>query len=251
MSTVIDIETPTGDYSSGNARPLWKDAMAEFIGTTIFVYISLAGVNQSILTNQGQLPIAICFMLGLSSGIVVANRSGGHLNPAVSMITYITTREFDLTRLIAYIAAQLCGGFVAGLLVLTVYYSWINNYANKEEVFSGAFGTLRAEGNSLFASIADQFIGSALLMLGIDLLPDSGFKPLAIGGVLGGLGLFQGGNGFGLNPARDMGPRMASALVFGTTPFTAMGHWFWVPLIIPFFGVPFGYYLSRAIKSIN
>lgn len=251
MDTIVDVPTPDGPYAAFVKRPLWKDAMCECVGTILFVYISLAGVNQSILTNQGQLPIAICFALGLSSGIVVAGKSGGHLNPAVSAITYLTTPGFELTRLIAYMASQLLGGFVAGLLVLSVYYSWINNYENKDVIFSGAFGTLRASGNSLFSSVLDQLYGSAILMFGIVAIPDSSFKPMLIGLVLGGLGLFQGGNGFGLNPARDLGPRISSSIVFGSTPFTAESHWFWVPTVIPFFGVALGALLAKLIKILD
>lgn len=66
----------------------------------------------------------------------------------------------------------MCGGFVAGLLVLSVYYSWINNFENKDDIFSGAFGTLRASDNSLFSSILDQLYGSALLMFGIEMIPE-------------------------------------------------------------------------------
>jgi glycerol uptake facilitator-like aquaporin len=251
MDTIVDVPTPEGAYASFVKRPLWKDAVSECIGTMLFVYISLAGVNQSILTNQGQLPIAICFTLGLSSGIVVAGKSGGHLNPAVSAITYLTTPEFGLTRLIAYIASQLLGGFVAGLLVLSVYYSWINNYENKDVIFAGAFGTLRASGNNLFSSVLDQMYGSALLMFAIIVIPDSKFKPMLIGLALGGLGLFQGTNGFGLNPARDMGPRLASSVVFGAMPFTAESNWFWVPTVVPFVGVALGALLAKLIKMLD
>lgn len=251
MDTIVDVPTPEGPYLSFVKRPLWKDAACECIGTMLFVYISLAGVNQSILTNQGQLPIAICFTLGLSSGIVVAGKSGGHLNPAVSAITYLTTPDFGFTRLIAYIASQLLGGFVAGLIVLSVYYSWINNFENKDVIFSGAFGTLRASGNNLFSSVLDQLYGSAMLMFGIATIPDSVFKPMLIGLVLGGLGLFQGTNGFAFNLARDMGPRIASSIVFGSTPFEAESNWFWVPTVVPFFGVALGALLAKLIKILD
>jgi aquaglyceroporin related protein len=251
MTTVIEIPTPESEYTLYIPRPLWKDAISEFIGTTLFVYISLAGVNQAILTNQSQLHIAQCFALGLTSGIIVANKSGGHLNPAVSVITYITNQEFGLTRLISYIAAQMCGGFVGGLLVLSVYYSWINNFDDKDTLFAGAFGTGKETNNSLFASILDQFYGSALLMFGIVMIPDSSVKPLAIGTVLGALGLFQGTNGFAFNLARDLGPRIASSIVLGATPFTFANYWFWVPMIIPFFGVAFGCMMAKLIKKLD
>lgn len=250
MSTVIEIPTPNGPYhEEHHVRNTFKDAILEYIGTFAFVYISLAGVNQAVLTNQSQLHIAICFALGLSSGIILAGKSGGHLNPAVTLTVYATTKDFGFTKLIAYIVAQLCGGFSAGLLVLAVYWSWINNYEN-EDMFIGTFGTLQNENNSLFAAIVDQFIGSALLMFGIMATPSSWSKPITVGAILGGLGLFQGSNGFSFNMSRDFSPRLASLIVFGSDVFTAQDYWFWVPIVIPFFGVPFGAKMAHLVKLL-
>ncbi len=252
MSTIVEIQTPNALNSQFEnfeviPRPLWKDIIGEFAGTLLFVYISLAGVNQVVLSgNISQLHIAICFALGLAAGILVAGKSGGHLNPAVSCTVYLTDGEFGLTRFIGYVAAQLCGAFVAALLVIAVYYSWIDNLPDSVSI--GSFGTFKNDQNSLGASVIDQFVGTALLMFGIVFTPNSWSKPLTIGVVLGGLGLFQGSNGFGLNPARDLSPRMASAIVFGSDVFTEKSYWFWVPLVIPFFGAPFGWGLAILLK---
>ena len=247
----IDLETPNSTFcQEGDTRPLWKDALCEFTGTFAFVYISLAGVNQSILLGQDQLTIAICFAVGLTTGISISDASGAHLNPAVSVLTFLVDDGFDAIRMLTYMAAQLLAGLLAGLLVLAVYASWITDYKNKE-TFAGAFGTLRARDNSLFSSILDQFIGSAILMMVIATVPQTKFKPAIVGIALGALGLFQGTNGFAFNMARDLGPRIASAIVLGDTPFTAAGHWFWVPIVVPFFGVPFGWVLAFMIRRIQ
>ena len=252
MDGTVEISTPPHStqpqydleserISSYGDRPLWKDISLEFFGTFLFVYISIAGVNQVGLTGStDQFQVALCFALGLTSGIVVAGPSGGHLNPAVSLTIYATSKEFDLSRLIGYMIAQLCGGFAAGLLVLAVYWSWINNYPESNALI-GSFGTLKNPNNSLVSAIIDQFVGSALLMFGIMATPDSWTKPLTIGAVLGGLGIFQGTNSFAFNLARDLGPRIASAIVFGSDVFSAQDYWFWVPIVIPFFGVAFGW----------
>lgn len=252
MSTIVEIPTPDGSYSMGipETRPLWKDCMLEYFGTLTFVYISLAGVSQVVQSGlTDQFHIAFCFALGLTSGILVAGRSGGHLNPAVSLTFYATSSDFSFRRLIGYILSQVCGGFVAGLMVLAVYYGWMND---KPDAFSvGTFGTFKNPGNSLFGSIVDQFIGSALLMFAIVRVPSSNVKPLIIGTVLGGLGLFQGSNGFAFNLARDFGPRLASSIVFGELSFSKDDHWFWVPVIVPFIGVPFGYCMGLLMKQID
>ena len=254
MSVVVEIPTPEGSFICepfNEERSLYRDIGLEFLGTFVFVYISLAGVHQAVLTESAstQLQVAICFMIGLASGIIVAGRSGGHLNPAVTLTTYMTGSGFGLSRLIGYMLAQLAGGFIAGMLVLAVYYSWIKDYPESNAQI-GAFGTLRDPHNSLFQSILDQFIGSALLMFGIVFTPASWSKPITIGAVLGGLGLFQGTNGFAFNPARDLGPRLASSIIFSTKPFTVESHWFWVPLVIPFFGVAFGWKAAQLLKQL-
>lgn len=227
-------------------RPLWKDTMLEFFGTYLFVYISLAGVNQIVLSGSGdQFHIAVCFAVGLASGVVVANKSGAHLNPAITFSKYLFEGEVDAKKMISYILAQVFGGFMAGLTVLAVYYSWINNLPDVVSI--GSFGTIKNDNNSLISAIVDQFIGSALLMFGITYTSN----PIIIGMILGGLGMFQGTNGFAFNLARDFGPRVASSIVFGSDTFKLGGHWFWVPMVVPFIGVPFGLYMSKLLKNLN
>lgn len=226
-------------------RPLWKDVMLEFFGTYLFVYISLAGVNQIVLSGSGdQFHIAVCFAIGLASGVVIASKSGAHLNPAITLTKYGFEESIDATRMVLYILAQVFGGFMAGLTVLAVYYSWINNYPDAVSI--GSFGTIKNENNSLGAAIIDQFIGSALLMFGVSVVSN----PILIGMTLGALGMFQGTNGFAFNLARDFGPRLASWIVFGPDVYKLGDHWFWVPMIIPFIGVPFGLFMFKLWKSL-
>ncbi len=246
---VIDMNTPRSRTPDGlfeEERTLTKDSFREMIGTALFVYISLAGVNQAVLSGApDQLQISICFALGLTSGIVLASKSGAHLNSSVSFTLWIN-KKIEFTQFLAYLVAQMLGGFLGALLVIAVYYSKINNLV-KNNALIGSFGTLKDPGNSLFASILDQFLGSAFLMFGILKSPDNKYKPFVIGLVLGGLALFQGSNGFAFNMARDLAPRLASMIIYGTDPFTAESHWFWVPMCVPFVGMPFGYLLAQYV----
>lgn len=252
MSIVVEVATPNEPFPpmEDHHRSLWKDCALECVGTFSFVYIALAGVSQVVLSGSSdQLHVALCFALGLTSGIVIAGKSGGHLNPAVSMTVYLTDPWFCTNRFLGYIISQFVGAFVAALVVIAVYYGWINE--GPDELSVGSFGTFKNPNNSLFGSILDQFIGAALLMFAILRVPDSRFKPAIIGIVLGGIALFNGSNGFAINPARDFGPRLASSIVFGDLAFTKEDHWFWVPLVIPFFGAPFGYALHLLMKLID
>lgn len=252
----IMISTPTNDYTQtqvfmDDPRPLWKDALLEATGTAFFVYISLAGVHQAVLSSLSsgsavnEIHVAICFTLGLASGITFALKSGAHLNSSVSFTLWLT-KQISFNKFIVYVLSQMTGGFLGALLVIAMYYSRINNFVESGALI-GSFGTLKNPANSLFSSILDQFIGSALLMVGILKSPDSKWKPLTIGLVLGGLGLFQGSNGFAFNLARDLAPRIASTIIYGSDPFTTENHWFIIPTLVPFVGMPFGYWVAKFL----
>jgi MIP family channel proteins len=241
-------QTPQTYEEPVEQRTILQDSVLEVIGTVIFVYISLAGVHQSVLgalstgSSVDQLHISICFALGLTSGIIVAIKSGAHLNSSVSFTLWLVGK-ISFVRFVVYIFAQMLGGFLGALLVIGVYYSRINNYSESNALI-GSFGTIKDPSNSLFSSILDQFLGSAILMFGILKAPNNKYKPFVIGLVLGGLGLFQGANGFAFNMARDLAPRIASTIIYGADPFTVEDQWFWVPMCMPFIGMPFGYLLS-------
>ncbi len=254
MSNSYRIETPVDDDISCDppydVANLWKDTISEFAGTFLFVYIALSGVNQSVIMGGGNLAVAICFAFGLSAGIFVAGKSGGHLNPAVSFTAFLTSIDFDIKRLVMYVAAQMLGGFLAACLIMAMYYSYINDYKHKE-TFAGTFGTVKYSNVSFVSALIDQFVGSVLLMLAILIIPDGKYKPIGIGCSLGALGLFQGINGFALNLARDFGPRVVSSLAIGSVAFTAGDHWFWVPMVVPFFGMPFGLFVAKLLKLLQ
>lgn len=256
---VINVETPgNSHYSQQSASSLveeplslTKECFLEMVGTAFFVYISLAGVHQAVLSSLAtgsavdQIHVAICFTVGLATGITIALKSGAHLNSSVSFTLWLDG-QITLQKFICYVFSQLIGGFLGSLLVIALYYSRIEHYPENNALI-GSFGTLKDPSNDLYASVLDQIIGSALLMFGIMKAPDNKFKPLTIGLVLGGLGLFQGSNGFAFNLARDLAPRIASTIIYGTDPFTAESHWFWVPMCMPFIGMPIGYAMYNYI----
>ena len=245
------IQSFTSDHDESEHLPLWRESMLEMIGTAFFVYISLAGVHQAVLSSLStgvpvdQTHVALCFAFGLTSGIVLALKSGAHLNSSVSFTLWLDG-QITFKKFICYVCAQLVGGGLGALLVLALYYSRIDHFTQGNALV-GSFGTLKDPSNSLYASILDQLIGSALLMFGIMKAPDNKYKPLVIGLMLGALGLFQGSNGFAFNLARDLSPRVVSTIIYGSDPFTAEDYWFWVPMCMPFVGMPLGYVMSKWI----
>lgn len=251
MSPQVDVEmaTPNNAYTMQTELPversLWDDCVLECVGTAFFVYISLSGVHQSFFSSGSDLHVAICFMLGLSAGITLSLKSGAHLNCAVSFALWVDGK-ISFKRFISYTMAQMIGAFMAALLVIAMNYSRINNLPDKY-VLVGALGTLKSPDNSLFQSIIDQLVGTALLMIGILKSTDTKWKPLFIGLILGGIGLFQSSNSYGMNPSRDIAPRVASSIIYGSKPFTMEKNWFWVPAVIPFLGAYLGLFVAKYL----
>ena len=96
-------------------------------------------------------------------------------------------------------------------------------------------------------NVLSEFLGTAVLLLGVRALTDrrnaapGGYvEPLALGGLVWAIGLSLGGlTGYAINPARDLGPRLASALLgWGTTVFQSHGNYFWIPIVVPLVGGP-------------
>lgn len=227
------------------------------IGTFVFIFISLATVNQTALnamlskTSVSQLTIAIGFAIGLGFGVHLSGCvSGGHLNPAISF-TMALNKKITWIECIWYILGQMIGAFIASLLVFCIYYNTIRLFPYSAQT-AGLFGTLKASQTSIGIGLLEQFIGTALLMFGIlTVVERSPNAPntLLIGSILGILGISMGNNGFAFNMARDLSPRLMTAIFWGRDVFSYEDHWWWVPIVGSFAGAPFGYLLFDLYKK--
>jgi MIP family channel proteins len=166
-----------------------------------------------------------------------------------------------------YWSAQLCGAFIGSLLVYIDYADAFHQFEQNEHLIRGALagGKLagRAAGgagvfatypvfDTLWRNVFSEFLGTAVLLLGVRALTDrrnaapGGYvEPLALGALVWAIGLSLGGlTGYAINPARDFGPRLASALLgWGPSVFQSHGGYFWVPIIAPLAGGLAGTYL--------
>ena len=236
----------------------YKKYIAELVGTFIFIFISLSTVNSTVLSaginNNGisQLIIALGFGFGLMAGVaLVGPISDAHLNPSISFSFWVFGK-LSILDLFWYIIAQTVGAFLAALLTFIIYYNLINELPY-DATTSSMFGTLKKNQTSLFIGIIEQIIGSALLMFGVLRVVKYGkYVPLLIGIVLFTLGICLGNNGFAFNPARDMGPRIMTAIMgWGFDVFNYENHWFLITLFFPFIGAPIGFYLSTLIDKLE
>lgn len=181
------------------------------------------------------------FGFAIMAGIYIAGGiSGGHLNPAISIMLSVT-RGFPPRKALMYVFAQCLGAFLASLVAFGIYRNAIlefdNGVLNSSLKGSGhAFLPALAKWASPGAGFANEFIatgilGCAILALGDDenAPPGAGMHALIVGILVTALGMAFGyPTGACINPARDIGPRLAALAVgYGGSVFT-MDYAWWI-----------------------
>jgi glycerol uptake facilitator protein len=228
--------------------------LAEFIGTMILILLGDGVVANVLLRNsKGENSgwIVITFGWGMAVAIAVyavGSISGAHINPAVT-IGLASIGAFDWAQVPGYIIAQLLGAFTGAVLVWLAY---LPHWAETEDagLKLGVFSTAPAIRNRT-ANIITEIIGTAMLVFGVlgivnnanviggDLAAvfGTGFAPLLVGLLVLGIGLSLGGpTGYAINPARDLGPRIAHAILPIAGKGSSDWEYSWVPVVAPIIG---------------
>jgi glycerol uptake facilitator protein len=235
-----------------------KVYIAEAIGTMMLVLLGDGVVANVLLTrSKGEKSGWIVITMGWGVAVAVAvyavgRISGAHLNPAVTL-ALATIGSFSWTQVPGYIAAQMIGAFIGAALVWLTYLPHWGETADRAAKL-GVFSTgpaIQRPGPNLITEV----IGTAVLLFGIlaiaanaqDLARPGelnlsyvfsrGLQPLLVGVLVLGIGLSLGGpTGYAINPARDLGPRMAHAVL----PIAGKGpsdwQYSWIPVIGPIVG---------------
>jgi MIP family channel proteins len=232
-----------------------RGALAEFLGTFVLIMFGVGVVAQVVLSRQGAgsyLSINLAWGLAVVMGCYVAGGvSGAHLNPAVT-IALALFRGFPWPRVAPFIAAQFAGAFVASAVVyltyaeaLTAFDGGIRQVAG-EHATAGIWATYPQPFLSVFpGGFIDQVVGTALLMLVVlaitdsrNAIPPAGMTPFIVGLLVMAIGMAYGFNsGYAINPARDLGPRLFTAIAgWGSDVFRAGNGWWWVPVVAPVIG---------------
>jgi len=225
--------------------------LAEFIGTMILIILGdgvVAGVllKNSKAENSGWIVITLGWAMAVAIAVYcVGQFSGAHINPAVT-IGFALFSDFPWADVPGYIIAQLLGAFVGAVIVWLAYLPhWgpTEDAGLKLGVFSTA-PAYRATGPNLITEI----IGTAVLLFGVlgisanagavggDLsaVIASGLNPLLVGLLVLGIGLSLGGpTGYAINPARDLGPRIAHAVLPIAGKGSSDWEYSWIPVVAP------------------
>ena len=237
------------------ARGLYREILAEFLGTFILIVFGVGVVAQTVL-SQGTagttLSINIGWGMAVAMGCYVAGGvTGAHLNPAVSLALAVR-RKFPWNKVAPYAVAQLVGAFVASATVYVTYREALTAFDRGLRQVAGPQGTagIWATYPQPFLStfpggFIDQVVGTALLVGVIFAItdarntsPPSGITPVVVGLLVMLIGATFGFNsGYAINPARDFGPRLFTALAgWGSEVFRAGNGWWWVPIVAPCIG---------------
>lgn len=219
--------------------------IGEFLGTFLLILLGNGVVANTILNKtkgNGGGWIVITWGWGIAVFIavfVVGGISGAHINPAVT-IGLVLVGKFSWTLVPGYIVSQMLGAFLGGALVWLYYkdhFDATEDTSLKLAVFSTA-----PEIRNSFNNMLSEIIGTFVLVLGVLYLaaPEVGLgsiEALPVGLLVFGIGMSLGGTtGYAINPARDLGPRIAHALL----PIKGKGAsdwgYSWIPVLGPILG---------------
>jgi len=235
-----------------------QNFLAELLGTMLLVILGDGVVANVVLNrtkgqNSGWIVITVGWAVAVAMAVYAVGRlSGAHLNPAVT-IGLASIGSFPWSDAPAYIAAQLIGAFTGSVLVWLAYLPhWpaTSDPDLKLAVFSTGPAIRRPISN-----LVTEIIGTAVLLFGVLAIAANaqtlskpgdvdltfvfsrGIQPLLVGILVVGIGVSLGGpTGYAINPARDLGPRLAHALLPIPGKGTSDWDYAWVPIVGPIIG---------------
>jgi glycerol uptake facilitator len=223
-----------------------KQLFGEFMGTLVLVLLGNGAVANVLLSktkgqNSGWIVIVTGFFAAVMAGVAVAQACGSpgaHINPAVTLAVAIVKSDFS--NVAPFFAAQLLGGIVGGALV---WLHFLPHWAETSDkgLKLACFSTAPAI-RSTAANLISETIGTFLLFLIIASILSKGVTggsaapglvPYLVGAVVWAIGTGLGGTtGFAINPARDLGPRIAHAIL----PIAGKGGSDWGYAMVPVIG---------------
>jgi glycerol uptake facilitator protein len=233
----------------------------EFMGTLVLILLGdgvVAGVllKNSKAENSGWMVITAGWAFAVMCGVFTAiacGSPGAHLNPAVTLGAAVRSGDYSL--LLPFISAQLLGAFLGATLVYVFYLPHWEPTPDPDAKL-GIFCTSPAIRNlpmnfvsELIATFVLVFVVQAIFSKAVAQVgPAAGLGPFLVGSLVWGIGLSLGGTtGYAINPARDLGPRLAHAIL----PISGKGNSDWgyatIPIIGPLAGAAIAGLLAKLL----
>lgn len=228
--------------------------MGEVIGTMILIVFG-AGIGagstlkKSYSNNAGWIVITIAWGLAVTMAVfAVGSISGAHLNPAVTLALAING-SFPWADVPGYMVAQLIGAIIGAALV---FFHYLPHWKETEDPGAklGVFATGPAIPHT-FSNLFSEVFGTFILVLGLLFIGANkfteGLNPIAVGLLIVVIGMSLGGTtGYAINPARDLGPRIAHFIL--PIPGKGGSNWgySWIPVVGPLLGGAMGAVFYQA-----
>ncbi|GMS92459.1 hypothetical protein PENTCL1PPCAC_14634, partial [Pristionchus entomophagus] len=248
---------------------LCRATLCEFFCTAFLLTVGCCASAQYILSRGEVVNYfgnTIGWIVALFFAITIGYRSSGsHLNPAVSFFQ-LTIGNISLIRFVLFVIAQNLGAFVGASIAYAVYYEAIADFdgghraVSGELATAGIFATYPSPHLSMIGACFDQTVATAVLCIGIGTITDKRnhvpmfMQPAFIAShvMLIGMGLAWNA-GYAINPARDFGPRVFTALAgWGWEVFEFNDYqWFWIPVMCPMLGALIGAWLYQAFIGFH
>ena len=237
---------------------------AELIGTMLVILLGNGVVANAVLKgtkghNAGWMVITTGWALAVFTGVVVAAPySGAHLNPAVT-IGLAVAGKFAWSKVGLFILAQIIGSILGSILVWIVYRDHFNT-TEEPDTQLAVFSTAPAIRNTVF-NLLSEIVGTFVLVFVVFYITKAEMgeqkTPIGLGSVgalpvafvVWAIGLSLGGTtGYAINPARDLGPRIAHSLLPMKQKGSSNWKYAWVPIIGPFIGAVIAALLYSLLK---
>jgi len=239
----------------------WSAVIGEFVGTFVLIVLGngvVAGalLNRSKSQNAGWISITAGWAIAVFAGVAVSAALGdadGHLNPAFTVASVMMTGHAE--RLFTYIPAQILGA-LCGAVVVWLHYKPHWELTEDADAKFACFATapaVDAAGWNLLSEIIGTFV---LVLIATALFSKRiapagvapGLGPVLVGSLVWGIGLSLGGTtGYAINPARDLGPRLAHALLPVAGKGSSGWRYAWIPVIGPVLGAMLAVAVIRGL----
>ncbi|WP_210366159.1 MIP/aquaporin family protein [Bacillus sp. REN3] len=229
--------------------------MGELIGTMILIVFGAgigagASLKKTYSNSPGWIVITLAWGLAVTMGVfAVGSISGAHLNPAVTLALAIDG-SFPWADVPGYMIAQMIGGVLGAVLVFFHYLPHWKATDNPGAKL-GVFATGPAIPHT-FSNLFSEVFGTFILILGILFIGANkfteGLNPIVIGLLIVAIGMSLGGTtGYAINPARDLGPRIAHFIL--PIPGKGGSNWgySWIPVVGPLLGGAMGAVFYKAV----
>jgi len=216
-------------------------AILTLLGCGVVANVALKGTKGN---NGGFLMVTWGWGIAVFAGVYVAAKSGAHVNPAVTLGLLINGKaeyapgvKVDLGSTLTYFGGELLGAFLGAVVMWLAHKQHFDAEplpANKLAVFSTGPGI-----RSIPWNLVTEIIGTFVLVFVILTFggSPSGLGPLSVALLVVGIGVSVGGpTGYAINPARDLGPRIAHALLPIDSKGSSDWSYSWIPVVGPLVG---------------